>query len=224
MKHQNYFLTLICLFGLSTIFGCRHVARQTPISDTDEKTVQDTAQDADTASAQGIGDTDRDAGGDSQLWTPPKNVILFIGDGMGQSQIAATGMYKNGDPGTLFFESFPVHGLVTNASANSEIPDSAASATAIACGKKVDNGVLSSALPGDGRELYSLVDFYKDQQKSAAAQRLRPMRSLATMSPRLHGTISTPAARKFSSAAAGTAWRRKRSPRPVTKLCIRLTH
>ena len=36
----------------------------------------------------------------------PKNVILFIGDGMGFEQIKAAGMYANGQAGTLSFEAF----------------------------------------------------------------------------------------------------------------------
>jgi alkaline phosphatase len=53
----------------------------------------------------------------------PKYVILMIGDGMGPEQVKAAGMYANGRPGTLFFESLPYQGEVTTHSANSAITD-----------------------------------------------------------------------------------------------------
>ena len=51
---------------------------------------------------------------------PPKNVMLFIGDGMGFEQVKAAGMYANGTAGTLCFESFPYKGQVTTYSANAD--------------------------------------------------------------------------------------------------------
>jgi len=35
----------------------------------------------------------------------PENIILLIGDGMGFEQVKAAGMFANGAPGTLFFET-----------------------------------------------------------------------------------------------------------------------
>lgn len=97
---------------------------------------------------------------------PPKNVIILIGDGMGFEQVKAAGMYKNGTPGTLVFESFPHQGQVTTHSANSSVTDSAAAATAIATGFKVNNDVVSVALPGDGHELQTLLEYFKALGKS----------------------------------------------------------
>lgn len=67
----------------------------------------------------------------------PKNVILLIGDGMGLSQISA-GMYANGK--ALDLDQFPVTGLSRTQSARHLITDSAAGATAFACGCKTVNG------------------------------------------------------------------------------------
>jgi alkaline phosphatase len=92
---------------------------------------------------------------------PPRNVVILIGDGMGFEQVKAAGMYKNGSPGTLAFEAFPHTGQVTTYSANSSVTDSAAAATAIATGFKVNNDVISVLLPGDGRELQTLLEFFK---------------------------------------------------------------
>ena len=95
----------------------------------------------------------------------PKNVILMIGDGMGPEQVAAAGMFLTGSEGTLAFESLPHQGTVTTYSASDPVTDSAAAATAMAAGTKVNNGVLSVALPGDGHELPTLVEHFEGMGK-----------------------------------------------------------
>jgi len=101
------------------------------------------------------------------LATAPKNMILFIGDGMGFEQVAAAGMYANGQAGTLGFEGLAYQGKVTTYSADAEVTDSAAAGTAMATGHKVNNGTVSMAIPGDGRELETLVEYFKKRGKSA---------------------------------------------------------
>ncbi len=71
--------------------------------------------------------------------SPPKNIILLIGDGMGLSQVTA-GMYANGNK--LNLERFPVTGLMKTQSSSHLITDSAAGATAFACGCKTYNGAI----------------------------------------------------------------------------------
>lgn len=68
-----------------------------------------------------------------------KNVILMIGDGMGLGQITA-GMYASGNH--LNLEGFPVVGLQKTHSYDQLITDSAASATAMACGVKTYNAAI----------------------------------------------------------------------------------
>lgn len=96
----------------------------------------------------------------------PKNVILLIGDGMGSEQVKAAGMYAHGTPGKLSFEQFPHQGEVTTYSANSSITDSAAGGTAIATGVKVNNGVISMAIPGNGQPLETILEKYQAAGKS----------------------------------------------------------
>ena len=96
----------------------------------------------------------------------PKNVIFLIGDGMGPEQVKAGGMYAWGAAGTLSFESFPYNGELTTYSANASITDSAAAATALATGFKVNNGVISIALPGDHSELETLLEYSQTLDKS----------------------------------------------------------
>jgi len=97
---------------------------------------------------------------------PPKNVIVLIGDGMGPEQVKAAGIYLNGAAGTLNFESFPGQAEMTTAAAGGGGTDSAAAGTAIATGVKVNNGVVSVALPGDGSELPTMLEIFKAQGKS----------------------------------------------------------
>lgn len=85
---------------------------------------------------------------------------------MGPEEIKAAGIYKNGIEGSLPFESLPYHAMMTTYSADSSVTESAASATAMATGHKVNNGVLSTAIPGDGSELTTVLEYLKGQGKS----------------------------------------------------------
>ncbi|MFW2389747.1 MAG: alkaline phosphatase [Polyangiales bacterium] len=102
---------------------------------------------------------------------PLRNVILMIGDGMGPEHELAAGCYlfgpTHGTSGNqLVFETLPVQGQMTTQSANSEITDSAAAATAMATGHKVANTVVSMANPGDERDLYTLLECFADQGRA----------------------------------------------------------
>ncbi|MFW5633753.1 MAG: alkaline phosphatase [Erythrobacter sp.] len=77
-----------------------------------------------------------------------KNVILFIGDGMGISTITAARIYdgqkrgETGEENTLSFETFPNVALVKTYNTNAQVPDSAGTATAMHSGSKTRIGVL----------------------------------------------------------------------------------
>ena len=72
-----------------------------------------------------------------------KNVILFIGDGMGPSQVSLARLSIGGTNHRLSFENFPITGIVFNHSAQNLYTDSVAAATAWAAGVKTKNGYLS---------------------------------------------------------------------------------
>jgi alkaline phosphatase len=94
-----------------------------------------------------------------------RNVILFIGDGMGAGQIEAAGMYRAGAGGTLSFEAFPHRGYLSTLNAEGGVTDSAAAATAMATGSRVSNGVLAVAIPGNGRPLGTVLELLGRQGK-----------------------------------------------------------
>jgi len=102
----------------------------------------------------------------------PKNVIIFIGDGMGPQQVKAGGIYVYGAAGALSFESFPYQGELTTYQYGGGITDSAAAGTALATGYKVNGGVISMAYPGyppdypEGSELLTLLEYCKALGKS----------------------------------------------------------
>ncbi len=77
-----------------------------------------------------------------------KNVILFIGDGMGISTITAARIYEaqkrgeTGEENVLSFEKFDNVALVKTYNTNAQVPDSAGTATAMQSGVKTRIGVL----------------------------------------------------------------------------------
>jgi alkaline phosphatase len=95
----------------------------------------------------------------------PKNVLLFIGDGMGIEAIKAGRYLQNGDTAPLSFETFSYAGWLTHHNITGNVTDSAASGTALATGHKVNNGVISVELPGSGAELTTALEIFKAQGK-----------------------------------------------------------
>uniref|UniRef100_UPI000A846BF3 alkaline phosphatase n=1 Tax=Erythrobacter sp. CCH5-A1 TaxID=1768792 RepID=UPI000A846BF3 len=77
-----------------------------------------------------------------------KNVILFIGDGMGISTITAARIYdgqkrgETGEENQLSFEKFPNVALVKTYNTNAQVADSAGTASAMNTGLKTRIGVL----------------------------------------------------------------------------------
>ena len=71
-----------------------------------------------------------------------KNVIIFIGDGMGSPQVTVSSYSKYKTNGSLEIEKMPVVGLVKTHAADDWITDSASGATAIATGYKTNVGMV----------------------------------------------------------------------------------
>lgn len=79
-----------------------------------------------------------------------KNVILFLGDGMGQAHRFAAQLLIAGPHGRLAMDRLPNFGMMGTLSrdARSFVTDSAAAATALATGAKTYNGAISVDLRG----------------------------------------------------------------------------
>lgn len=94
----------------------------------------------------------------------PKNVILFIGDGMGPGAVKLTSLYQHKADGRLVMQQLPLATFCTTLSTSNTITDSAAAATAIATGYKTDNRFLG--LAPDKSRLTSFAEAARKQGRA----------------------------------------------------------
>ena len=95
-----------------------------------------------------------------------KYIFLFIGDGMGYSQVAAAESYLSYQKDKLggeqlTFTTFPVFGSATSHSANRRVTDSSAAGTAISTGTKTNNKMLG--MDPEGNKLTSMSYDLQDE-------------------------------------------------------------
>ncbi len=109
-----------------------------------------------------------------------KNVILFIGDGMGISTLTASRILEgqlrgeSGEENQLSFEQFPSVALSKTYSVNQQTSDSAPTMSAIISGVKTDEGIISvnqNVVIGDyktvkGNETKTLLEMAEQSGKS----------------------------------------------------------
>ena len=107
-----------------------------------------------------------------------KNIILFIGDGMGISTITAARIRKGqlaglqGEEAELSFEHFDYTGLVKTYNTDAQVPDSAGTMTAMVTGEKTRKGLISvgAAVPRQDcaaarrNELLTIADLVKAEK------------------------------------------------------------
>jgi len=75
--------------------------------------------------------------------TTPKNVIFFLGDGMGMTTLTAARIYGAGEDGELTIDTFPETAFVKTYSNDAQVTDSAPSMAAYMTGVKMNNEVIS---------------------------------------------------------------------------------
>ena len=109
-----------------------------------------------------------------------KNVILFVGDGMGVTTLTAARILEaqmrgeSGEENRLSFENFPYSALSKTYSVNQQTADSAPTMSAIITGVKTDEGILSvnqNVVRGDyrtvaGNETKTLLEMAEEAGKS----------------------------------------------------------
>jgi alkaline phosphatase len=100
---------------------------------------------------------------------PARNVILFIGDGMGDSEITAARNYAVGAAGRLAMDALPLTGAYTTYSVQEVDPDlpnyvtdSAASGTGWATGHKTSNGRISTTAR-TGHDLKTILEIARER-------------------------------------------------------------
>ncbi|WP_444918582.1 alkaline phosphatase [Microbulbifer sp. JMSA003] len=109
-----------------------------------------------------------------------KNVILFVGDGMGISTLTAARILEgqlvgeSGEENALSFEEFPYTALIKTYNTNQQTPDSAGTMTAMMTGVKTRAGVINidgDALRADcasteGKELNTFLEMVESRGKA----------------------------------------------------------
>uniref|UniRef100_A0A669QLR0 Alkaline phosphatase n=2 Tax=Phasianus colchicus TaxID=9054 RepID=A0A669QLR0_PHACC len=109
-----------------------------------------------------------------------KNLILFLGDGMGVSTVTAARILKGqlqhrkGEESLLEMDKFPYVALAKTYNTNAQVPDSAGTATAYLCGVKANEGTVgvSASVTRDrcnttkGQEVTSILRWAKDEGKA----------------------------------------------------------
>jgi alkaline phosphatase len=88
--------------------------------------------------------------------SPAQDIILFIGDGMGEAHRRAARWSAAGQSGALTMDRMPFVGWSRTASADNPITDSAAGGTAIATGVKTNNGMIGQ--DPDGNPLTTILE------------------------------------------------------------------
>lgn len=109
-----------------------------------------------------------------------KNVILFVGDGMGISTLTAARILQgqlagqSGEENYLSFERFPFVGLSKTYNTDQQTPDSAGTMSAIMTGVKTDAGIISiseqvelgSCASGENRSMMTALELAELKGKS----------------------------------------------------------
>jgi len=128
---------------------------------------------------------------------PAKNVILFIGDGMGVTTVTAARILQGqmnggfGEENSLSFEYFPHTGMAKTYNVDAQVSDSAGTATALVSGVKTDIGVLGI----DEDVVYGECD-------SARGHELTTILELAELAGRSTGIVTTTRVTHATPAAA----------------------
>lgn len=85
-----------------------------------------------------------------------RNIILLIGDGMCVATVSHARIRGAGVRGKLHMDRMPIAGFVRTMSADKLITDSAAASTAMACGVKTNNGMISRS--PDEKAYYTIME------------------------------------------------------------------
>lgn len=75
--------------------------------------------------------------------TPKKNVLFFLGDGMGITTLTAMRIYEVGEAGSITIDTLPESAFVRTYSEDGQVTDSAPSMAAYMTGVKMKNEVIS---------------------------------------------------------------------------------
>ena len=89
----------------------------------------------------------------------PKNILFFLGDGMGMTTMTAARIYKVGEDGELTMDTLPETAFIKTFSANAQVTDSAPSMAAYMTGVKMNNEVISMSPETSAYDPVTLKDY-----------------------------------------------------------------
>jgi alkaline phosphatase len=114
-----------------------------------------------------------------------KNVLFFLGDGLGLNTLTAARIYAIGEDGQLTIDTLPESAFVKTFSNDAQVTDSAASMAAYMTGVKHNNGVISMSAgtraiaPGKDANGNSLVSRCENGQAAVTLAELAKRRGMA---------------------------------------------
>jgi alkaline phosphatase len=114
-----------------------------------------------------------------------KNIIFFLGDGMGVNTLTAARIFAVGEEGELAIDRLPESAFVKTFSNDAQVTDSAASMAAYMTGVKQNNGVISmsagtrSIAPGKDANGNSLVSRCENGEAAVTLLELARKRGMA---------------------------------------------
>ena len=138
-------------------------------------------------------------GSENQSDLAPKNIIIFIGDGMGISTITAGRIFdgqskgKKGEEHELSFETFENVALIKTYNTNAQVPDSAGTATAILSGYKTNIGAINVRPNEDVKKMVLNSCVLKREPKTLTQRAKKAGRAVGIIST-ARITHATPAA------------------------------
>jgi alkaline phosphatase len=109
-----------------------------------------------------------------QPFKKAKNIIFFVGDGMGVSTVTASRIYSVGVDGKLTMDKFPFTALSKTYTTDHITPDSAGTMTAMMTGVNTNQGLIGFGpeterddfqADGDGEPLVTLLEIAKEMGK-----------------------------------------------------------
>ncbi|WP_198972725.1 alkaline phosphatase [Xylophilus sp. ASV27] len=108
-------------------------------------------------------------GGSDSPAATPKNVLFFLGDGMGLTTMTAARIYQVGEDGNLTMDTLPESAFVKTYSANAQVTDSAPSMAAYMTGVKSNNEVVSMSTPTSAFDKATGADYVRGADSTCPA-------------------------------------------------------
>nr|WP_060985546.1 alkaline phosphatase [uncultured Acidovorax sp.] len=117
-------------------------------------------------------------GSGSPAAAAPKNILFFLGDGMGMTTMTAARIYQAGEDGELTMDTLPESAFIKTFSANSQVTDSAPSMAAYMTGVKMNNEVLSMSPETTAFDPVTLKDYFSGSDSTCPTGNGKPVTTL----------------------------------------------